>query len=324
MQRFYTKNIIVGACATFLILGGIGVFVYNLFPVAPVGAPSVVFEVKPGDGFRGVITHLKNAGIVRSSLVTEMLALLTGSALHLQPGLYHLSAAMSPWTVLSDLAANGAGEVTVMIPEGENIYQIDALLADALVIRRGALINLKNAKDLEGKLFPDTYRFYTNAPVGDVVAVMTQNFDTKAAPLLPAASTTAWNDLIVASIVEKEVSGADDQKIVAGIVWKRLQAGMPLQMDATICYGMWAANPLAIPNCGSLDLKFNSLYNSYLYRGLPPGPIGNPGISAIRAAVSPVSSSYWYYLSDPATGKTIFAKTLDEQHQNTVKYLKGH
>lgn len=324
MQRFYTKNMIVGACAMALLLGTAGAFAYGLFPAARADAAPMVFEVKPGESFREIIADLTHAGIVRSSLAVETLSLLTGSAFRLQPGLYRLSAAMSPWAVLGELSKSGAGEVTVMVPEGENLYQIDALLADALVIRHGDLIGLQDANDLEGKLFPDTYRFYTDSPASDTVKMMLDDFDAKAAPLLPKDSVAAENDLIIASIVEKEVADPDDQKIVAGILWKRLRAGMPLQADATVRYGMWVKSPLVAPDCGALDLKLDSPYNTYLYRGLPPGPIGNPGISAIQAAVSPESSPYWYYLSDPATGKTIFAKTLDEQHQNTVKYLKGH
>ena len=218
------------------------------------------------------------------------------------------------------------------IPEGSNLYQIDAILADALVIRRGDLINFATgsaaasgtgAVNPEGKLFPDTYRFYPDTDVKDVVQEMLDKFNDKAAPLLAAEGADATSDLIMASIVEKEVSNPDDQKIVAGILWKRISAGMPLQADATVCYAMQQTAPLSAPPCSTLDLKINSPYNTYLYKGLPPGPIGNPGISAIQAAIHPERSPYWFYLSDPKTGKTIFSKTLDEQHQNTVKYLES-
>ena len=106
---------------------------------------------------------------------------------------------------------------------------------------------------------------------------------------------------------------------------------MPLDVDATVCYAKLLENQASRPAASqvaqacypltALDFKIDSPYNTYLYRGLPPGPIGNPGVSAIMAAIHPVVSPYWYYLSDPKTGKTIFAKTLDEQTQNRVKYL---
>jgi UPF0755 protein len=157
-----------------------------------------------------------------------------------------------------------------------------------------------------------------------VVGEFTDNFNVKALPLLNADSKNAQRDLILASILEKEVPSSTDQKLIAGILLKRLAAGMPLDVDATVCYAKLLENPSPAASCyplTALDFKIDSPYNTYLYRGLPPGPIGNPGVSAIVAAIDPVSSPYWYYLSDPKTGKTIFAKTLDEQTQNRVKYL---
>lgn len=332
---FTTKKLVVGSLAFAAIVGIAGFFTYGLLPADASASTQVVFEVKQGEGSRAIVGDLARTGLVRSSLVTETLALLTGSAFHLQPGLYKLDAAMSPRDILDELASKDGGEVTVTIPEGSNLYQIDGILANALVIHRGDLINFvasgatgsaasgTGAADLEGKLFPDTYRFYTDANVASVVQEMEDAFASKAAPLLAADSANATSDLIMASVVEKEVSDPGDQAIVAGILWKRISAGMPLQADATVCYAMQRAAPLSASPCGTLDLKINSPYNTYLYKGLPPGPIGNPGISAIQAAIHPVRSPYWFYLSDPKTGKTIFSKTLDEQHQNTVKYLEG-
>jgi UPF0755 protein len=177
---------------------------------------------------------------------------------------------------------------------------------------------------LEGHLFPDTYQFYTNDTVTDVVREMTSDFNAKAGPLLAAAPTST---LIIASIVQKEVPDQQDQELVAGIVLKRLADGMPLDIDATVCYAKLLQSPSSTAQTCSLsvlDFKIDSPYNTYLNKGLPPGPIGNPGTSAITAALHPQGSPYLYYLSDPATGKTIFAKTLDEQNQNRVKYLESN
>ncbi len=325
MPPILTKKIVVGACAFALLIGIFGFFLYGLSPAsADASAPSAVFEIKQGEGFREVMASLASAGLVRSPFAAETLSLLDGTAFHLQPGLYRVSAAMSPYAILGELAGRAPAEATVTIPEGENLYQIDAILANALVIRRGDLINFHGDGDLEGKLFPDTYRFYTGSNVSDVVQKMMDDWNAKAAPLLAKDKANTQRDLILASIVEKEVPDSNDQKIVAGILLKRLNDGMPLQVDATVCYAMQLADPLAASPCAALDLKVNSPYNTYLYTGFPPGPIGNPGISALQAALAPVSSPYWFYVSDPKTGKTVFAKTLDEQHQNTVKYLEGN
>jgi UPF0755 protein len=218
-----------------------------------------------------------------------------------------------------------------VIPEGSNIFDIDRILSSALVIHPGELINSTGTQKLEGHLFPDTYQFYTNANVADVVKVMTDNFNAKAAPLLAADPANATRTLIIASIVEKEVPDQADQEIVAGIILKRLADNMPLDIDATVCYAKLLAQPAsaAAPTAqacslSALDFRIDSPYNTYLNKGLPPAPIGNPGTSAITAALHPQASPYFYYLSDPATGKTIFAKTLDEQNQNRVKYLESN
>jgi UPF0755 protein len=105
---------------------------------------------------------------------------------------------------------------------------------------------------------------------------------------------------------------------------KRMNVGMKLQMDATLCYmkEVVAQAPLPCYPLTSLDFKYDSPYNTYLYKGLPPGPIGNPGTSSIRAALNPRPSPYWFYLSDPLTKRTVFSETLDEHEDNRVKYLK--
>ncbi len=320
MPPFLTKKVFVGSLVLFFLVAALGFFLYELRP-ASAAHHTVVFEIKSGEGFRAIIGRLHEAGVVRSAFATEAFSLLNGSALSMQPGLYKLDTEMSAPEILDEIAIGSGRETTVVIPEGSNLYQIDALLGNALVIHRGDLIAFARGKDLEGTLFPDTYRFYTNAEASDVVQKMTDDFNVKAAPLLQGDEANATSDLIVASIIEKEVADPDDQKIVAGILWKRLKAHMPLQADATACYAMQATEPLTTPDCTTLDLKIDSPYNTYLYKGLPPGPIGNPGITAIQAAVAPTSSPYWFYISDPKTGKTIFARTIDEQHQNTVKYL---
>ena len=119
----------------------------------------------------------------------------------------------------------------------------------------------------------------------------------------------------MASLIEKEVKSDVDRKLVSGILWKRLEAKIPLQVDATLVYITGRREIY------EADKKINSPYNTYYYRGLPKGPIANPGLSAIKAAIYPQSSSYWYYLS-AKDGMTIFSKTLEEHNSNKAKYLR--
>jgi UPF0755 protein len=147
---------------------------------------------------------------------------------------------------------------------------------------------------------------------------MLKNFDQKLTPALmaeiKAQKKSIFSIVTMASLLEKEVKTQEDKKIVSGILWKRIAIGMPLQLDATINY---------ITNKGDAsvtikDTKINSPYNTYKYYGLPKGPISNPGLDSISAAIYPTKTNYLYYLTD---GKTIFSETL-EQHIEAAKYLK--
>jgi len=334
------KNIIIGIVIAVVIITA-GWFFFSLDPVNVVAGgtatPPVVFQVNPGDGFRDVAQNLYGAHLIRSPFAFDLFALVDGRAFTLKPGWYRLSPSMDMPQIISALSSGSAGEATVTIPEGSNVYDIDRILSNALVTHPGAFIATASAQNLEGRLFPDTYQFYTDNSVQKVIQGMTNDFTMKAAPLFaaaPAGSVATFTDetstLIIASIVQVEVPDQQDQEIVAGIILKRLADGMPLDIDATVCYAKLLAAPPSTSSTpkacslSALDFKIDSPYNTYLYKGLPPGPIDNPGTSAITAALHPQSSPYFYYLSDPATGKTIFAKTLDEQNQNRVKYLESN
>jgi UPF0755 protein len=329
---FFTKKNIVGFCVLVVVVLAVALFFFNLKAVnGNSNEPSVVFQINQGEGFRAIANSLVEAKLIRSPLAFEGFALLDGHASDLKSGLYRLSPSMDTAQVISTISGGNAGEVTVTIPEGSNIYDIDRILSNALVIQPGTLINFTAEGNLEGRLFPDTYNFYTDANVKDVVVELTDTFNEKALPLLNADKTNENKDLIIASMLEKEVPDQADQEIVAGIILKRINMGIALDIDATVCYGKLQAdyptNPsLATQACSlnPIDFKIDSPYNTYMFKGLPPAPIGNPGLSAITAALHPASSSYLYYLSDPKTGKTIFANTLDEQNQNRIKYLDSN
>jgi len=213
--------------------------------------------------------------------------------------------------------------------EGSTLGQIDKLLSERKIVRPGEIVGfdiekvrtnywfLDKAAGLEGFLFPDTYEFFLNSSPEVAVRKFLDNFNKKAGPLV--FGKDAVKIITLASIIEKEVPEiGEDRLLVSGVLTKRLKSGMPLQVDASICF---IKNPLGCGGVSGLDLKIDSPYNTYLYSGLPPTPIANPGLSAIRAALDPKPSPYWFYISSPKTKKTIFAKTLDEHQRNIVKYL---
>ena len=234
-------------------------------------------------------------------------------------------------------------EAAVTIPEGSTMYDIDRILVNNGVLPSGEFVAAAEAHasasgtpSLEGMLFPDTYDFYLSADSSTVVQKLLDTFSAKAEPLFAAAQSqpatgtpsagalTMEQELIIASLVQKEVPSSTDMAIVAGILEKRLASSTFLNVDATICYAKQVAAPTSTAGCYPItaaDLKMSSPYNTYLYKGLPPTPIGNPGAEAIQATLHPQSSTYLYYLSDPATGRTIYAVTLKQQEANQKKYL---
>ncbi len=187
---------------------------------------------------------------------------------------------------------------------------------------------------LEGYLFPDTYQIAYGTPVEEVVKTMIGNFDRKLGQDLISEikkqKKTIFQIITMASLIEKEVKTKEDKELVSGILWKRLLNKMPLQVDATISYIL--SNSEKYPTAGHItgekttqiskeQTQIDSSYNTYKYRGLPLGPISNPGIESIETAIYPKSSQYWYYLSAP-DGKTILSKTLEEHNAAKAKYLK--
>jgi UPF0755 protein len=220
--------------------------------------------------------------------------------------------------------------VTITIPEGYTLLQIDETLTTAGVLNGGRLSNFRPADfdypffvaatgdSLEGFLFPDTYEFFLHSPSMVVAEKFLDNFALKTAGILEPGK--AYRTVILASMIEKEVPDENgDREMVAGILKNRLNSGMLLNVDATVCY---AESPFGCAGVEDIAFTIDSRYNTYRYKGLPPGPISNPGLSAIEAAAEPRDSNYLYYLSRPDTKETIFSKTLDEHNKNIVKYLK--
>ncbi len=175
---------------------------------------------------------------------------------------------------------------------------------------------------LEGYLFPDTYRVYTDATLDDLIRKMLDNFDYKLdnpwREEISRQGKTIHQIVTMASIIEKEVSASTDRAIVSGIFWQRIKIGQPLESCATLAYilGEYKAQ------YSQADTQIESPYNTYRRYGLPPGPIASPGQASIRAAIYPEKSDFHYFLTRPDTGATVYSRTFSEHVANKVKYLK--
>ncbi len=320
----------------FVFLLGLGYFFYGIQPVASAdgGGGLTSFNVEKGESFREISANLSQDALIRSVSVFKLYAVLMGRAHTLKPGTYALSPTYSVPEIVALLSKGGADDVTVTIPEGVTVRDIDMLFANAGVTATGTIAALTPADfagaypfldtlpSLEGFLFPDTYRFERGTDAKRVVETLLDNFEKKAWPLLE--NDPQWYaKLIIASFVEREVPGAEDQRKVAGIIVKRLRAGMPLQVDATVsfvkCGGAFLDCKTAAVS--KSDTALSSPFNTYQVTGLTPSPIANPGLGALQAALNPETTPYWYYLSAKGTGQIIYARTLEEHNANRAKYL---
>ena len=328
-MRGTTRNFLIFGFACFLVL----YFVFNL--TARGGSLEKEVRITKGEGFSEVADRLAEEGLVRSSRILKFYGILSGNVGRIKPGDYVFSSDESAVRILNRLVA-GPEDIKIVIVEGATMRDIDSMLAEAGISPAGAVrsfsINqvrsdypfLAKISSLEGFLFPDTYRFHAASTPEAVIRKFLDNFYAKAYPEFAARRGNFYDELKIASLVEKEVPDLkDDGAIVAGIILRRLNIGMGLQIDATVLYARCGGALITCDNntLSRSDFAVDSRYNTYLYRGLPPTPISNPGLAAIRAAINPQKSPYLYYLSDPKTKRTIFSETFDEHNENRAKYL---
>lgn len=286
----------------------------------------------------GVITFstdLRNRGIISS--VLPFLYYLQKEHLRtkLQAGDYSLSGTQSISEIVGKIVRGETIEkgIKVTFPEGTTAADMSTRLDTAslpgtaflalvkhpdaaLRSRYSFLADLPSAATLEGFLFPDTYYFDPRLGADAIIAKMLDGFAGRVEPLLTTIPVGKHYDaLILSSIVEMEVRTDADRKIVADIFRRRIGAGMPLQSDATVRYVLGETK---VKHSLS-DIAIDSPYNTYKNKGLPPGPISNPGLSSIQAVLNPTPNRYVYFLNNPDTGETVFAETFEEHVANKAK-----
>ncbi len=296
---------------------GLLVWVYILtLPPAeyPVGS---YFSIKRGTSVSSLSRQLYEQQIISHPKLFQTILFLSGGDRRVVPGDYLLPHTQNMFVLASRIARGSFGiEYTkVTIPEGLNVFQI-ADLIQKNIPNFNAEAFVEQARDKEGYLFSNTYYFSPFVTPEEVIRVMTAAFDKHVATLPALQKTEKPIDEVItmASIVEEEANNPEDKKIIAGILWKRLQAGMPLQVDATFSY----VNGKNTYQLTHTDLKIDSPYNTYKYKGLPPGPIANPSVDAILATVYPTETRYWYFLTGK-DGKMYYAKTFEEHVRNRGK-----
>lgn len=318
-------------------------------------AKDKIFEIREGEGIKDIAINLKEEGLIKNDLYFVFYVWKDKREHNLKPGKYCLSSSISIPEIFQNLTEGPGESIKLTFPEGWSISKIEERLKSNGLIPSKEISRLKikdfqenftfleDAPDedsLEGYLFPDTYLFYCRDPdikckEGEVDVTKCQggsteeilekfltNFNEKLTSdfkeEIEKQQKTIFEIITMASLLEKEVNTKEDREIVSGIFWKRLREGRPLQSCATIAYVLeidkWRYS--------FEDTRIESLYNTYIHKGLPIGPISNPGIESIKAAIFPKKTNYNYFLTDPATGNTIFAETIEEHNQNKIKYFK--
>ena len=298
-------KILIAAIVFFVLAGFSGYF----FLSAPKNFPSgAAIVIEKGTGLAEISGKLKKEGFIKNKYAFALYARVFNKSKKIKYGKYLFNEPVSIFSLLSRFTKGEFGfkPVKVTVAEGLTVKKIAELLGDFENFDKEEF--LEKTVNMEGYLFPDTYLFLPFAETEQIIGTMTDNFKKK-------AGDVGKDIVIMASLIEKEVPDIGDRKIVSGILWKRLKLGMALQVDAVFPYITGKQKVL------SDDLKIDSPYNTYLHKGLPPGPISNPGLDAVEAAKNPQETSYLYYLSGK-DGKTHFAKTFAEHLKNKEKYLR--
>jgi len=305
-----------------------GAVCYRLYiPYGP--AAETFVDIPPGTRTPDMAQLLEDSGIIRSRRGFEILRLIKGGKL--KAGEYRFDHPDTLLHVYERLIKGDVFTLTLSVPEGYNIYDIAQAAEDAkLGTREGflaaahsqtALIADYNpsADSLEGYLFPDTYHFSRHATDDEIVAAMVHRFRQRAS--LMGLATLVQDTVTMASLVEKETGVDEERPLIAGVFYNRLQKGMPLETDPAVIYAALREDRYRGTIYAS-DLASPSPYNTYKHDGLPPGPICNPGMASLRAALHPAQTDYLYFVSDGA-GHSRFSVDLGHQNQNVQQYRQS-
>ena len=312
----------------FLLLLAAGIFYWNenLKPVDSSSTITISFDVKKGTSLKEIASNLKNKKLIRNSLVFTLWVKKMGFQNSIQAGHFRLSQSFSTDKIIKELT-HGTADIWLTIPEGLRKEEIAEKIYAALGISQNEFLDLVR----EGYIYPDTYLIPKDASAKLVVQMISDNFKKRLKSVdsdiflqeKKFSNLTLDEMIILASIIEREAKYDDDRYLVSGILHKRLASEWALEVDATLQYALgyqkqektWWKKELTAD-----DLKLNSQFNTRKYKGLPPSPICNFGLSSLKAAMMPKENPYWFYISDK-TGKMHYARTLEEHTDNINKYL---
>lgn len=290
---------------------------------------SFYLVIEKGDNLSKVSQKLKDSGLKFNSQLLFFTSILLKIDRKIYPGRYDFQKGVTLASLLKKFYKKEISTIDVTIPEGSNLYQIAGMLRgeieldssffvracfDTALIHRLGL----NSKNLEGYLFPDTYKFFWKMEPEKIIQMMVQEFENLITDSLKSQlrelNLSLYEVLILASLVESEAKIDEEKPLISAVYHNRLKIGMPLQCDPTVIYALGGLDrPLTLK-----DLEVDSPYNTYKYQGLPPGPINNPGKVSILAAFYPAEAEYLYFVAK-GDGSHIFSVDLEEHNRARAK-----
>ncbi len=309
------RNIILTIICIGIIYGGWLLQAPKSFP-----PKKSVFSITKGTSLTTISDELYQKNYIKWPLGFKVLAKGISLGKGVQAGDYVFYEKENIFVLVHRLITGDQGQVRikVTIPEGTNVADMAFIYLKSIPDFNAPLF-VSLAKKEEGYLYPDTYYFLENVTPDEIVKTMRTNFNEKIKTLEKEISDfkKPLSDVIImASIIEEETNNPDDRKIISGILWKRIKDGMPLQVDAPFYYITGKAGGFTYD-----DLKIKSPYNTYLNKGLPIGPISNPGIETIRDTIAPTETKYWFYLTGK-DGLMHYATTYELHLLNRDKYIR--
>ena len=313
-----------------LFITAAGLLAFEIFVPYDIGEKTRSVMVEENDSFSSVISSLRDERILRGKPLFKAIAVITGTDKILAPGRYDFTGKVSLYKILRKFRRGDIATVLITIPEGLTVYKTAGILGRNLGIDSSVFVmrafdtSYTRARygfdGLEGYLYPETYRFWYGIKIDEIMKILTDEFKRRTGALfdnLPD-NIKSVNDLItLASIIEAEAMYDDEKPVISSVYHNRLDRKMLLQADPTVIYALGGLDrPLYYK-----DLKFDSPYNTYKYKGLPPGPINSPGYAAIEAALNPDKTNYLYFVAD-VDGRHIFSRTLREHNREKTRIKK--
>ncbi|MCK5095848.1 MAG: endolytic transglycosylase MltG [Candidatus Pacebacteria bacterium] len=321
----YSQWVLDDTKRSFVALSGVVAVIVAVFVLSVTLAPrdfpvGRIVTITEGATLTEISELFNEKSVVASPFFFKMLVKVSSNDKEILAGDYFFEKPLTAFSVAQKVSNGeyGLEPKRVMIPEGATVLDIAAIFA-ANFAEFDSLRFLELVEDKEGYLFPDTYFFLPNVREEQVIRELMETFEVRVASIGDTieSSGRSFEDIVImASIIEKEAWKEDDRRLISGVLWNRIDIGMPLQVDATFLY----INGKNTYDLTHDDLDIDSPYNTYKYLGLTPGPICNPGLNSIETAAAPEESSYLFYLAD-RSGNTYFSLDFEEHKRYKWLYL---